>query len=624
MFNEVRDEATDLPYRPDVDGLRGIAVLAVIAFHANLYLPGGFTGVDVFFVISGFLITGIISRDLATGRFTLAHFYERRVRRILPALFVTLLGVTLLSLTLSSPLRLHELGRALLYSAFFGTNFLFADGTNYFVQGDVGQPLLHTWSLSVEEQYYFAYPALVAFFFWRRWYIGAFLLLASAVSLAVSEWQVHIAPKAAFYGTHARAWELFVGGLLASRRLHLVRSRLLLELIALVGALAIAMAFLAFSWATPFPGVHALVPVLGASAIIYAGNCGPTLVNSALAVRPIVWVGLISYSLYLWHWPLLMLMRDFLGDAALRRYALACILLSMGIAWASLVLVETPVRRRRVLRTRRQVFVAAAIGLGTVAAAGAWLSQSSGLLWRYSPEARALLLYNGEPTDRYHYQSCFITNKEQRFNARKCLRVDPQRRNVLLLGDSHAAHLRSGIEELHPDINLLQATGCNPILGAARQAHCGELLDNTFRQFLPKHQMDLILVSQSWFNDESDIPRIGATVAYLRRFSPNVVVVGQTPVFDRPEPDLLASDLRFGTDLIRRHLVHEIPKLDARMDALANKEGWTYISAYKALCVDQCFLYASPGIPLYRDRGHFTVAGSRLFAERALDPVFAH
>ncbi len=623
LFKQVHDEATDLPYRPDVDGLRGVAVLAVVAFHANFYqVSGGYAGVDVFFVISGFLITGIITRDLAIGRFTLAHFYERRVRRILPALFTMLVGVTLLSLLLSSPLRLQQLGRALLYSSFFGTNFLFAGATDYFDPGTVGQPLLHTWSLSVEEQYYFVYPAIVAFLFARRWPLVSVLLLGIAASLAFSEWQVHHSDRAAFYGAPARAWELFAGGLLAARRLPQIQSRSMLELIALCGALAIAVTFVAFSPSTTFPGLNALLPVLGTFAIIYAGGCGRTFVNRALAMRPIVWMGLISYSLYLWHWPLLMLLRDVMGDQVRRRYVLAAILLSMLISWGSLFLVEIPVRRRTILRTRRQVFTAAAIGLVLLAAIGAWLSSSTGMQGRYPPEARTLLSFEDEEVAAWHYETCFITSTDQHFSARECLSLDPRRRNVLLLGDSHSAHLRSGIEQAFPGINLLEATGCNPLVGALPERHCGEFHE-IVREFLARHRMDTIIVSQSWFDDDRDVARIAATVAYLGRFSPEVVIVGSTPLFDRPEPDLLAFDRRFGTNLTARHLVREIPKLDARMEALARKEGWAYISGYKAMCPDRCLLYAAPGIPLYRDDGHFTIAGSRLFAERALKGALA-
>jgi hypothetical protein len=317
-----------------------------------------------------------------------------------------------------------------------------------------------------------------------------------------------------------------------------------------------------------------------------------------------------------------MLLRDLFGNAVPRRYVVLCILLSMGIAWASLFLVEIPVRRRAVLRTRRQVFIAAAIGLVSVAALGAWLSSSSGLLGRYPPEARALLSFADENIAGWHYRSCFITRTDEHFSARECLRIDPHRRNVLLIGDSHAAHLRSGIEDAFPGINLLEATGCNPILGALPESHCGEFHE-IIRKFLPRHRMDAIIVSQTWIEDEGDVPRIAATAAYLRRFSPRVVFVGETPLFDRPVPDVLAFDRRFGTNLAPRHLRSDVRKLDARMDALARKEGWTYISAYKPLCRDQCALYAAPGVPLYRDDGHFTIVGSRLFAERVLNSALA-
>jgi hypothetical protein len=290
-----------------------------------------------------------------------------------------------------------------------------------------------------------------------------------------------------------------------------------------------------------------------------------------------------------------------------------------------LFLVEIPVRRRMVLPSRCQIFTFAAIGLASLFAFGAWLSSSSGLQWRYPVEARALLEFAEEPLEGWHYGKCFITPEEPNFSAGPCLRTDPRRPNVLLLGDSRAAHLRSGIEQAYPDINLLQAnaSGCRPVLGGLGQPHCTKLREFVFGEFLPRHRVEAILVSANWFDDESDVPRIAATATYLRRFAPVVVILGPTPLFDRPAPDLLAFDVKFGTILVARHLMRSIVRLDEKMEALARSEGWTYISGYKTLCRHECTLYAAPGTPLYRDETHFTVAGSRLFAERALGPALA-
>jgi peptidoglycan/LPS O-acetylase OafA/YrhL len=612
-------------YRADIDGLRALAVISVVLFHAGFYrFSGGFVGVDVFFVISGFLITGIILRDLAEGKFSYAHFYERRVRRIIPALALTLLVVCLATLVLSSPSRVQAVGKSLLFSSFFATNLLFAQNVGYFDSGAVGQPLLHTWSLAVEEQYYLVYPAMLALL-WRSRRSAIILLCAALfLSFGYSAWATTHMRKVAFYSIFSRAWELFLGGILAAGTIPKLRSRAACEGLAIVGMVAVAWAVLSLDATVPFPGLAALLPVVGTAAIIHAAQERPTVVSRGLALTPLVAVGLISYSLYLWHWPVLMFARDFLGDQLRTRYVLACIAVSVLLAIFSWFVVERPIRARRLLATRKQVFVAAAVAQFAAGLAGAYLASSSGLLWRYPDTARKVLAFTEEDNSAWRYASCFTTPEAPKFLAATCLRSDGAKPNILLLGDSHAADLRFGFDQVFRGANVLQAnaSGCLPVLGGPGQDHCTALRDYVFHRFLPRHRVDAVIVSAGWDNDETAVERIADTVEYLERFAAPVIVVGPTPSFDRPEPELLAADLRFGQSLAQLHLKDSVADLDRRMRVLAAAQGWAYFSPYQALCRDaHCRLYAAPGVPLNRDDSHLTLRGSLLVAKLLKDEL---
>lgn len=294
-------------YRADIDGLRGISIISVVLFHARMPgFSGGFVGVDVFFVISGYLITGIIYGKLNEGTFTFEEFYVRRVRRIFPALSIVYICTFVAGLILSLPNDFRAFGKSLISSASFVSNYHFYGQAGYFDASSLSKPLLHTWSLSVEEQFYIFWPlAMVALWRFGRSNIWMPVLFAGMmISLVYGEWLLVSGDKyAAFYLPIARIWELLAGGVLALTISKLRITALAREGMAALGLVLIGGAVIGLSESDNFPGLLAAIPCLGAVLLIAAGHQQAPAVSALYANRLLVFVGLISYSLYLWHWP---------------------------------------------------------------------------------------------------------------------------------------------------------------------------------------------------------------------------------------------------------------------------------------------------------------------------------
>ncbi|WP_298012503.1 acyltransferase family protein [uncultured Castellaniella sp.] len=421
-----------LKYRPEVDGLRAVAVLAVMLFHAKIPgFPGGFVGVDVFFVISGYLITGILLRELDSDSFSIVAFYERRVRRILPALFLVLLACIPLGWFLMSPYDFQRLGQGMMAVIAFVSNILFWRTTDYFAD-TADNPLLHTWSLGVEEQFYIFFP-LFLWCVWRyaRGWLAWAMVLAAAVSLAISAWWVQsgwVVP--AFYLIPTRAFELLLGALLAGAAL---RGRLpdpgekISGALAWAGLGAIVWAVAMFSKDTPFPGWHALAPAAGA-ALVLAFVRADSVLGRLLSWRAMVGVGLISYSAYLWHQPVFAF-SHLAGWKPGLAASLGLIAASLLLAWLSWRYVEHPFRNRARM-SRRAVFGWAGVVSAGLLGCGAWLVATGGVASRYTAEELQWWRYAD-----VDLQSDYVT---RRFQAHAGAFTPDAKRKVLLMGDSYA------------------------------------------------------------------------------------------------------------------------------------------------------------------------------------------
>jgi peptidoglycan/LPS O-acetylase OafA/YrhL len=298
-----------MKYRSDIDGLRAVAVIPVILYHTDIeYFSGGYVGVDVFFVISGYLITKLLTDDLSRGHLSIRKFYERRIRRIFPALFTVLIFTLIVSSLILLPEDYISESYSALSAALFSANIYFWANSGYFDAPASALPLLHTWSLAVEEQFYIVFPLLLLTFKnANRNVLAIIFFVLFFVSLGISQWYVVNDTKSAFYLPHSRAWELLIGAFLALGVLPDNRSRLMRETLSITGITLISWSVFTYTDKTPFPGFSALAPSIGAALIIYAGRSGRSLPFHILTMKSIVFIGLISYSLYLWHWPIIVL-----------------------------------------------------------------------------------------------------------------------------------------------------------------------------------------------------------------------------------------------------------------------------------------------------------------------------
>jgi len=400
----------DFSYRPEIDGLRAIAVLAVLFFHAELFgCSGGFVGVDIFFVISGFLITSLIWRDLEQKKFSFAHFWERRARRIVPALFAVTVATLVGGWFILLPSDFESLGRAGASQSFFAANIHYWRESGYFATAADVKPLLHTWSLAVEEQFYLFAPfCLFAISqlprFKTRRAVICLLAIAFVASFGLSIFGVASYRTASFFLLPTRAWELLFGSLVVFLpRPQVLKSKSMLnEALCVVGIVLMLAPIFLYTRETTFPGLAALPPCLGAAIFIFSNGIKLTSIGSALTNKPAVFIGLISYSLYLWHWPFLAFAR-YLNPEPLSM-SLKSVLLVLGFAAAILSwkFVETPFRKRTLGRTRKSMFVYASSMIVAVLALGLTIAQTSGFPNRYSPET---LLLAGGKDDRIIYRN---------------------------------------------------------------------------------------------------------------------------------------------------------------------------------------------------------------------------
>ena len=485
-----------LKYRPEIDGLRTIAVIPVILYHAGLSIfQGGFVGVDVFFVISGYLITTILIGDLERNEFSILRFYERRARRILPALFTVVLCSIPPAWLALDPARFTDFSESILATILFASNFLFWMEAGYFDEDVENKPLLHTWSLAVEEQYYIFFPVML-FLLWRygrRSTLGMIILL-TVISFGLCLWGARNASSATFYLLPFRMWELFVGSICAFWATS-ARSMRGNEAMAGLGlALVVASIFL-ISSDMPFPGAVTLGPVLGTALIILFARSG-TLVARVLSLRVMVGIGLISYSLYLWHQPIFSLARIRLnnGNPLSLREMIVLVVLTFVLSYLTWQFIEQPFRKRRgnglrVFEARPHLFAASGAGMAIFAAFGVFGVASDGAALRYPPNYATLV---ASFDDRSGLPCKFEPNLPipASHPAEQCMVTagDGSGDTVMILGDSHgwamSHELSAALVEAGLNAYVMTYAACPPVPGmyileADRPGECNRFITET-------------------------------------------------------------------------------------------------------------------------------------------------
>jgi peptidoglycan/LPS O-acetylase OafA/YrhL len=640
-----------IKYRPEIDGLRALAVLPVIFFHAGIELfGGGFVGVDVFFVISGFLITSIIKTEIDEDRFSFVNFYERRIRRIIPALTFVFAVTSFAAYIFLLPLDLIEYSESLIFANLFTSNILFWRQSGYFDTAAELKPLLHTWSLSVEEQFYLLFPFLLLMIknlSVKRRLLILFLLCCTSFALCLLI--LEHKPSAAYYLLPTRGWEILIGSIAA----YIFREQngrlIILNAVSIIGMALIISSIFLIDKHTPFPGVSALMPTVGAVFVLLYAQDG-TYVQRLLSSRLIVGVGLISYSLYLWHLPVIVFSRYYIGvkwDA----WTIIFVLLSIfSISVFSWKFIEMPFRRSRIIN-RNQVFLFFSVTSLLFISLSYFAISYKGLSERLDLNSLEIgkLAKITDPYDYFDYKSIVrngschsISSKD--FYTNGCL--DIRKKNIFIVGDSYAASLYPGLKFISDkeliDLGITQLTEGNaPPFVTKGKGDTGATLSaiNRFRMdVIGKYKPNIVLLHwmpgglNSKFSN-SDVARmIDEQITSINEVSPlsKVIIIGPPPKWSaslqrqmisyyirhNQSPPKYMSDglerVNFSlNEFLANNLLHKSVKYISLLDILCNVDGClTRVSA------DYTDLTAV-------DWGHLTRSGSIYVADRMLPAIYS-
>jgi len=631
-------------YRPEIDGLRAIAVLAVVLFHGGFGCPGGYVGVDVFFVISGFLITSMIWKDLESGCFTFAHFWERRARRIVPALVVITLATLVAGWFLLLPMDFKSLGQASASQAVFGANFHYWLDSGYF-SGDANQkPLLHTWSLAVEEQFYLLVPILLWGMFGvarlrSRTAVLSILSVGFVLSFALSIYGVARHSTAVFYLVPTRAWELLLGSIVAflPPDPSLLGRPNLRGLFALTGLALILIPVFIYTSKTPFPGLAALSPCLGAALLIWANERvmsggAPTLVGAVLATPLLVFIGAISYSLYLWHWPFLAFSKYLALEPISLSQRVAMIGFGFLLAVLSWKYVETPFRKRKLAASRKSMFTFAGAGLGAVLACGLVCMIMQGFPQRLPSQAQEFA--------NARFDSAFINELTlDDIRAGKLVPIGATNSTlpptVLVWGDSHAMAALPAVDAFLKEKGLAGRAATHsataPVLDWYKTRDFGlgkdsiAYNDAVFSYIQSRQVSDAILIARwqdNFGNDGDDSNDLDSslltTVRRLVAQGCRPWILLEVPNHSFPVPQALSRPI-YSREYIESLCAkpkagNELEKSDPKIVAEIEAAGGRILDP-KPRFLDstgQHYIIQAKGIALYRDKHHLTTKGAKL------------
>lgn len=613
-------------YRPDIDGLRAIAVISVVTFHAAPgRLPGGFIGVDIFLVISGFLISTIIIKGLTDGSFSYHEFYGRRISRIFPALIVVLSACLLAGLAILSDDELRGLGKHIAAGAGFVSNIALWLESGYFDGSSDYKPLLHLWSLGVEEQFYIFCPLLLVLLSGRKIGYLAPLATVAAISFAVNVYESDVDPVAAFYLSIARFWELLVGSCLAwivlQRDAYPAPLSSKRSAVSLLGLCLLAASLVTVDKTRSFPGWWAALPAAGTVLVIWAGpHAWP---NRALLSNPIaVWIGLISYPLYLWHWPALSFLRILEGGEIAQWKRFTAIAAAVLLAWLTYEAIERPVRRSG---SQFVIPVALVLSMSVVGSVGIYLHASNGIDWRLHPPT----LVNAGEVGHGHFFEYIRTNSfpctpsDIRANTGdwngivRCFQSKSgDLKDIALIGDSHAEHLFPGLADRLPARNVaFYGRGGLPFLG-------NKEFDRIFEFVISDSNITTVIIAANWRQKLRQLPTaewkstLGKTVSYFVEHGKSVYLIGDVPQFS-----FLPNRCKFAGRLGLENKCSEWEELsgggqEPALREIAEAGGVEFIPVSQLFCRDRRCSMAHDGAVLFRDEHHLNIPGSAMVADK--------
>jgi peptidoglycan/LPS O-acetylase OafA/YrhL len=650
-----------LTYRPDIDGLRAIAVLSVLFFHTNIPgFSGGYVGVDIFFVISGYLITSILLNAIQEDSFSIAFFYERRIRRIFPALFPVIFFTVSVGAYLFDSDAFYHLGKSVIATTLFFSNILFLKESGYFDAPSLQKPLLHTWSLAVEEQFYIFFPLLL--YIIHRYGKGNYLiwlLILLVLSLSGSIYGVYNAPSAAFYLVTHRAWELIAGSLFALQIIPKPKSTFGNNLLSICGFLLILASIFLYTETTPFPGVAAIVPILGTIMIIHSDSVlKPSVISRLLSIKPLVFIGLISYSLYLWHWPFVAFTKYYLTRPIDAFDKIFIILTSFALSIFSWKFIEKPFRGGdNVLPEQKKLFWIAGLTMLLTTGVGSIITGSEGLAGMailYPKLNEMLKKASSGWDDEADYKK--LLEKHQQNQKQRLL---PQiigdvsaKPTFLLWGDSHAYALKPGIalmaKNYHLSGYIANYTACPPVLDVDRldtpenEASINEKAMTILRQN-PSIKVVILSARWPWYyegtgyknagnsfrmtgvnnlagtnNRDLMINGLNETVRQLLAMKIKVILVNNFPEIGYGVPQLYSMHIRFPDSRninsfipTEKDYIQRQQAVTEHFNELSKLPGVTVIHPESMMFDDKgkCRIIADNEL-LYRDDNHLSVSGA--------------
>ena len=633
-------------YRPDIDGLRALAVLAVVGFHAfPEWIHGGFIGVDIFFVLSGYLISTHLFESINKKKLDILDFYSRRIRRIFPSLLIVLVVCLLLGWFISIASEYQQLGKHVASGAGFISNLILWGESGYFDNLAETKPLLHLWSLGVEEQFYIFWPLAL----WIGWKlrINLFILttILSIASFGLNIFEINSNPIASFYSPQTRFWELLLGAVLAWLTLH--QSNLLsLSTVKKIGALSSIHLQSLFSFMglililigawfidrnSRFPGAWALLPTLGTVFLIAAGAKSP--INShLLSNRVLVWFGLISYPFYLWHWPLLSFVRLLEDQGPNNWVRLLTVVLSIGLAWLSYRFIEIPIRYGAHQKIKTILLI---VAMAIIGSAGYGIFQSNGLEMRFPTESRNLTtVINFDYSKNVRSGICHIEEHQTKSHDTICF--ETQRPLIALWGDSYASSLYPGLKKLQESssFGIVQLTrgGCPPVFNISKafdKPYCDNANLKNLKELITLKPQAVILSAAwirqdyRWKSQDDLINRLNLTLDVIKNQLPNtkILLVGPFPQWhDSPQKDSFnfwRRNLLLDRTPPKRLHANQYKELNLALGQLAIASGVAYLSPVDALCNEQGCIAKTGDNPedfIAMDYGHLSKSGSEYFS----------